>query len=329
MAIEFSCPTCRETLRVEDEAAGRQIRCGGCLSMLRVPDAAPPSFLEPDPEPEPEPDEYTAAAPPRPSSPSPLDARRPHRRPLPPPPPSGRNPLFWIMMTMGILTLGSCVCCCGIIALLPEPKWQDHESEKGGFKVELPAPPRDDMAQRIRSKTKGNDKAGRTVEGTVFTSRGEQCAISYWGWQPAQRREMGDDQFLDQMVAKIVADANARLSEPAREIEAANFPAREFQFRDKSGNQHVARLILADRRFYLLEVSGRFVEPDRDNVQRFFDSFEITDPKILAVIEKRAELAHPANWKRDQERREELWNVQDAGEAVGAAIAEILDAPGK
>ena len=38
MAIEFVCPTCTGTLQVADEAAGRVIRCGGCQTMLRVPE---------------------------------------------------------------------------------------------------------------------------------------------------------------------------------------------------------------------------------------------------------------------------------------------------
>jgi predicted Zn finger-like uncharacterized protein len=41
MAIEFTCPACGATLRVGDEAAGRVVRCGGCMSMLRVPDVPP------------------------------------------------------------------------------------------------------------------------------------------------------------------------------------------------------------------------------------------------------------------------------------------------
>ena len=46
MAIEFGCPSCGGTLRVEDDAVGQVVRCGGCMTMLRVPDSAspPPSF---------------------------------------------------------------------------------------------------------------------------------------------------------------------------------------------------------------------------------------------------------------------------------------------
>ncbi|QJW95661.1 hypothetical protein [Frigoriglobus tundricola] len=39
MAIEFVCPACGGTLRVGDETAGRVIRCGGCMTALRVPAA--------------------------------------------------------------------------------------------------------------------------------------------------------------------------------------------------------------------------------------------------------------------------------------------------
>src|SRR5947209_20377333 len=42
MAIEFDCPTCGSTLRVEDHAAGQMIRCGGCMATLRVPEPPRP-----------------------------------------------------------------------------------------------------------------------------------------------------------------------------------------------------------------------------------------------------------------------------------------------
>ena len=41
MAIEFVCPACRGTLRVEDDAAGQTVRCGECMAVLRVPQAEP------------------------------------------------------------------------------------------------------------------------------------------------------------------------------------------------------------------------------------------------------------------------------------------------
>ena len=55
MAIEFTCPACGATLRVADEATGRVVRCGGCMSMLRVPEVPPPPPAFPPGYPDPHP----------------------------------------------------------------------------------------------------------------------------------------------------------------------------------------------------------------------------------------------------------------------------------
>src|SRR5688572_12657173 len=93
MAIEFVCPACGGTLQVGDESAGRVIRCGGCLSALRVPEsdaarAAPPNPYEVDrPAPPPPP----APARPAPQNPEPPAAPvEPRRRRDPDEPPDDR-----------------------------------------------------------------------------------------------------------------------------------------------------------------------------------------------------------------------------------------------
>jgi hypothetical protein len=232
--------------------------------------------------------------------------------------------MFWVVMTMGAIATGSCLCCCGFFALLPDPEWEQYESKQGGYKIDLPAPPRENMPVQHEAKDKA--KVNRTIEGTILTSRGEHYTISYWDWLPAQRRVMGDDQLLDEFVTKTVADANGRLANPAKEHMVSGFPARDFKFRDKKGGRHVARLVVADDRIYLLMVSGRFSEPAREHVKHFFDSFEITDPKRLAFAKQRADMAKPGAWIKIQERQrqEELRNVRAAAAAVSAAAVAAL-----
>ncbi len=82
MAIEFACPTCGSTLRVDDDAAGRDIRCGKCLVVLRVPDD------QPDAAPADPPLAHAAPAEPPRERTKYDPERRPARR-RPPPPPRG------------------------------------------------------------------------------------------------------------------------------------------------------------------------------------------------------------------------------------------------
>ena len=46
--IEFKCSECGKLLRVKDEAAGKRGKCPQCAAILQVPNADPPSKLEPE-----------------------------------------------------------------------------------------------------------------------------------------------------------------------------------------------------------------------------------------------------------------------------------------
>jgi hypothetical protein len=51
----------------------------------------------------------------------------------------------------------------------------------------------------------------------------------------------------------------------------------------------VLRFIVADSRLYILVVGSRMGHPDEENLQRFFNSFRITDERLLAVQKDRLE----------------------------------------
>jgi predicted Zn finger-like uncharacterized protein len=264
MAIEFSCPACGNTLRVEDEAAGRVVRCGGCLTTLRVPGAA---AAAPPPAPEPEP------GPPRPDD----DRPRPPRRRRRPPPPAGRGPLFWVALTVGVIGLGTCACCCGVALLLPGAEWRTHQSREGGYKVDLPAAPRDNLPV-AGVKLDKDVKA----EGAVLWSRGEVFVVVRRDLPPRNRRQQTDDQLLDEGAKGIEGDPECRRVVRTERLKVSGFTAREVEFLGRDGGTYVVRLVAAGDRLYLLAGGGRFVRPGNPNVRRFLDSFEVTDPKPRA-----------------------------------------------
>jgi predicted Zn finger-like uncharacterized protein len=279
MAIEFTCPACGGTLRVRDAAVGRVVRCGGCLTMLRVPDA------------EPVPDSQQPAEPESP--------RRPNPRPTAPAPafPESadapaqpvRGPRFWLLVTAGTLALGTCGCC-GLAALiLPGPEWRSHESERGKFRVDLPAKASDDMVRRVQVAR------GKSVEGTHLWTRAEDYAIVY-----SERPRGSDDEILTQQVTGLTTGRDVRNVGPITAIEVGGFPGREFQYEARNGGTYTGRVVVADTRVYVLLAGGRFTRPDSENVRRFLDSFEITDPQL--------------------QRRQEVKRLRDAG-AVAAATA--------
>jgi predicted Zn finger-like uncharacterized protein len=288
MAIEFTCPACGATLRVDDDAAGRLFRCGSCLSALRVPEPSAPRHPPPD-------------------SPEPEDTRRhpppgsPANGPDPGQPPRQRGPLFWLVVASGLLAGGMCACCCGFGVLAPSPKWRPHESRTGGFKVELPAEPRTD----ISAPGLGNADREKVVGARVWNQ-----AVYAVGYEdiPRAGKRLPDEGYLADQVTELRTIPNIQVLRD-QPITVAGFPGHEVEFVAGNGGTYVLRLVIADHRLYRLVAGGKSVRSGDENVRRFLDSFEITDPKLLAAAEERAE----------KRRREERSRVTRAGRAAAAA----------
>jgi hypothetical protein len=326
MAIEFLCPTCSGTLRVGDASAGRVVRCGACQTTLRVPGAPAPAPAAVPVAPPPEPQPPSAPAPARAArDPDPEFAPGPHahnepitgeserddpdaaerearadrngdeqrdrdwdarrrrrRRPHPPP---GRGALFWLALVGGVFTLLTCGCCGGLWLVLPGPKWQNHESARGGFRVDLPAPPRDDLHKFVAEKGANPDPDMR-IEGTILFGRLEEYGVAYRDVPANERRGNSDKQLLDGAVQGMTQDGDTRVLSQ-KDVTVSGCAARELELRERSGGWFMARVIIADSRVYVLVAGGRFAQPGNENVRRFLDSFEITDPKLKDAGQRR------------------------------------------
>lgn len=269
MAFEFNCPACLGTLRVEDSAGGRLIRCGGCQTLLRVPDSGADSASLPESSrPGPEPDSHGAPRYDDDDSPRPRTRRR--RRP---PPPPGRGVLFWLVVVFGIMTIGTCSCCGFGYLMLPSAKWRMHQSTKGGFKVELPAAPRSSMPIP-------GLKPDPTlkIEGTILWKNGEFYAVMYEDLN-VQFGRGPDEAFLNEAVKALETETEVRSVVRKDPITVSGFPGREVEYVASDGGTYVARLVIAENRFYRAVGGGRFVSPNNANIRRFLDSFAVTNPK--------------------------------------------------
>jgi hypothetical protein len=331
MAIEFVCPTCEGTLRVDDDSAGRVIRCGACLSMLRVPGVAappaperptrdsqdaPPSPFESREQPPPLPQSYTNAYA---NDPPPIPAAIPREEPryaddeeTQPrrrrrreedsdyddrddrddrdrrrrrsrrrrdseyaPPPSGRGAFFWLAVIGGVMLFGCVGCCGGLYFLLPSEKWQKHESAAGGFRVDLPAPPRKDM-----NSFAGKNDANLKIEGTIFFKRMEEYAVVYGELPPKNPWRVPDEQLIDEAINGVRGEGEVSRVLSEKKLKVGGYSAREVEFLAKGGGWYVMRVIITDNRVYVLVAGGRFAKQGNANVRRFMDSFEFTDPRI-------------------------------------------------
>lgn len=354
MAIEFVCPACQGTLRVGDEAAGRVVRCGSCMTTLRVPEQAPAA-----PEPPPARTAAEPVAPPvreRGGSPGEFPdrppARRTRRRRAAPPPRSGRGVLFWLLVVFGIGAF-FVVLACGGLMLAFAPKWRTHHSDDGGFKVDLPADPVPNIDKQAKVRNQPNAHA----EGTVLPLKLEQYVVFYWDFTPAERRGLSDDDILDEAMKGIRRDAPNLKEVQSRRVTVSGFDGREVEFEDRDGGRYYARLVVADTRLFIVAAGGPQAKKKTGDIARFLDSFAITDEKLLARAEDRRKVKElgeegakqarerskrkpdadrprpkdpPDEDDRDEEARaRDRDDAREAGVLVGERLAGVLEAERK
>lgn len=311
MAIEFLCPVCGSTLRVAHETGGRLVRCGHCMSMLRVPEVEPTPRLDSRPEEVPAP------------SGRPVEQPRPLAVSVPTPPrslfesengpptdqPKPRRTLFWLFLLAGLSMAGMVACCLGIFLVMPPPNWQPHESGPGGFTVEFPAEPQPGITApglKADAETK--------VLGVKMRGRDEVYAVSYQSVPPPGRR-LPDDVFLATQIKLLEGNSSIRRILRTESLTVSGFPAREVEFVAANGGTYVLRLVIAETRVYRVIAGGRAVSADHANVRRFLDSFAVTDPELVGRGKNRA----------DPQPQTRQAQTQAAGQAIAAAALRSVE----
>lgn len=283
MAYEFTCPACHGLLRVEETATGGLVRCGACLTLLRVPKVTNEGNA-------PESRPMSSAAPLSRQAESQMDQgdrpRPRHRRRRRPP--AGRGALFWIAIVFGGLGLGTCACCGGIYVILPGANWRTHESAPGSFRVDFPAPPQDNLPIP-GLKADPNMK----LEGTILWKRGEVYAVMYYDIPAATVRVKTDEMLLAEAERGVEREAEVESIVRKQSIKVSGFKGKEIEYIAKDGGTYIGRIIVANDRLYTVVGGGRFVSPGNANIRRFLDSFTIvqTNPAPELAPRRRPEKA--------------------------------------
>jgi hypothetical protein len=131
---------------------------------------------------------------------------------------------------------------------------------------------------------------GTRAEGTIRLRRVEKFIVIYRDIKSTKERGGTDEKELDERVERIRRAMQAEQIAEKKEITVAGFPGREISFQAKTG-WHVARIVVADTRVYIVLAGGGMSQPGDPDLQRFLDSFEITDAKLVAEGKRRTEQA--------------------------------------
>ncbi len=316
MAIEFVCPTCNSLLQVGDEAAGRVIRCGGCQTMLRVPETGPAPAGASAPPPAPTSPFETGSPSPSPRSrqsnspngnePVPVEPRRRRREPGEPyddrprrrrsrrePPPEssgGRGVFFWLAVLGALMFFAVVGCCGGIYLLLPNAEWHEHKSKDGGFRVELPGPMRENVERPVglHIDDEAKSEGASTKRGTVFV-------VLYRDHKDDKKPRETDEQLIEKAIQNIQKAVGADTAN-SKEVKVGELVGREVEFprgRNRGKGWFLARVVVADSRVYIVLAGGGFTKPGDADVRRFLDSFQVTDEELLKRAKKELPVAPP------------------------------------
>lgn len=250
-------------MRAEDDSVGNDMRCRRCDAIFPVR------------EPRDSPRHDTSDRDRRDyddDSPAP---RRRRPRPQSPPPRGGRSPLFWIMLLFGGLIFSCFACCGGLYFAMSGEKWRTYESPAGGYAVEIPVEPQKNLPIP-GMKPDPNLK----TEGGVLWKRGESYIILHGDIPSRRLRAKDDDELLREAVNSMSTAPEVRRVVRNEAITVSGFPGREVEYVATDGGSYFARVVIADRKLYVLVGGGRFVRPGNANIRRFLDSFAVTDPTL-------------------------------------------------
>jgi hypothetical protein len=154
--------------------------------------------------------------------------------------------------------------------------WHPFRSVAGRFQVLAPSAPERIVHSRWTV-------AGRIDEIAYhFEWRGERYGVTYHDLPRIARMIFSDDGLLDRIVDELLGVMNGSLLRED-EISLRGNPGRvvSYRVRDRPGLVEEVRILLVERRLYLVEVGRNDLGGaalSNGSARRFFDSFELIEP---------------------------------------------------
>jgi hypothetical protein len=168
----------------------------------------------------------------------------------------------WRVLAVGVVTLALTGC-------LP---WQTYTSTEAAYQVDMPGKP------QLRSHTvqrKFDKKEYKTYTlNTAVVSLPQGAFLSAWADLP-----VGIELDLPTQVQEIAAQYKAQVSHEEAAPQLAGVPGIAFRLNTtRPAGEGAGRLWQFQNRLYVLLVLGPRVDPHSGEVERFFNSFKLTNP---------------------------------------------------
>lgn len=155
-----------------------------------------------------------------------------------------------------------------------QPQWSEFSPPEGDYRVLMPGTP---------------TREAKTAEGVpvqVYSvkSSGGTYTVACFRAPPGTYFEVAPETAIVRARDNAVKHVNGTLNED-KEISLGRHPGRAFEVQAQ-GTKLVLRVYFANNNLYTLEVAGKGLDASSPNVQKFFDSFQLSADVRTAAADK-------------------------------------------
>jgi len=277
MLRAVACPNCRVELDIPEELLGQAVRCSSCATTFT------PARSRPD-----------ERRPSRDASPDDNgdDDGRPRRRPEPRK--SGGSGLLTVVGLLLAGTFGVCCLGCAGLAVVgvkaDNPALEVYRSPDGQFEAYFPGPP-------TATENELNDQI--TLKGVAHTRHlmGQEfdtCTVQFYDLPKAPAGDAARDKVLQSTADAYIAGQADMGKSKVMKMTAQGYPALEVTMEgDDPQVTLFARIILADKRVYVVSYDGHGLVPESQRLANFWAKFRVLK-SADAAPEKAADIDKPA-----------------------------------
>jgi hypothetical protein len=248
MSQTYPCPNCGDYLDVPEEMARRPVRCATCQKVFTP---AGGGLSEDD-----------------------VDDRSARRNRYDDDPPRRKRRVWpWVFGILGLALF----CCCGTVLYMAQqflnPDWQAFESQAQGFTAEFPA----EVEEQVKLTGRADGEKAPVFRAVRTIIVDEEYTIRCIPLTAKDRNRKPDTLLNELADAEISLHAVGRQMKPRVRRTYDGHEAMEFAVKMKAGTHLQARIVLAEKKAYILTVNGPGAPDQSSWVDKFFDNFKVVD----------------------------------------------------